>query len=62
MPEISLLLPLCHIRCINVNALSSGRALSQEDYAKKAEGTMMAPMQKTEEQKNAAAAPPWPCW
>lgn len=41
MPELSLMTPLCEILNINLNELFSGERLTDEDYKKKAEETIM---------------------
>ena len=50
-PEVSLLLPLCNELEITVNELLSGERVSEEDYHKKAEESMVNLVKEAQENK-----------
>lgn len=55
LPEVSLMLPLCHILHITVNDLLTGERVSDADYREKAEENMMHLMEENAENKKRLA-------
>ena len=51
LPDVSLMLPLCEILEISVNELLSGEKMTDADYKKKAEVTIMNLVQENKENK-----------
>lgn len=51
MPELVLLVPLCHVLQISVNEFLSGEHLLENDYTERAETNMMTLLQETENSK-----------
>lgn len=51
LPDVSLMLPLCEILEISVNELLTGEKLTDADYKKKAEVTIMNLVQENKENK-----------
>lgn len=55
LPEVSLMLPLCHALHITVNDLLSGERLSDTEYQERAEQNMVDLMKENEENKKRMA-------
>ena len=51
MPELALIVPLCHILQISINEFLSGEHLLENGYTEKAEVNMMNLLQETENNK-----------
>ena len=51
MPELALIVPLCHILQISINEFLSGEHLLENGYTEKAEVNMMNLLQETENSK-----------
>ena len=51
LPDVSLMLPLCEILEISVNELLTGEKMTDVDYKKKAEVTIMNLVQENKENK-----------
>ncbi len=51
LPEVSLMLPLCEVLCINVNELLSCQRLADADYKKNAEDNFMTLIREREDSK-----------
>ena len=51
MPELALIVPLCHILHTNINEFLSGEHLLENGYTERAETNMMNLLQETENSK-----------